>query len=67
MAGLRVGYGITDAKTAALLNNFLSIDNTNAAGAVAALASLKDEVFFQKSLESTNLSRKIVTDALDEL
>ena len=52
---------------AALLNNFLSIDNTNAAGAVAALASLKDEVFFQKSLESTNLSRKIVTDALDEL
>ncbi len=67
MAGLRVGYGIADATTAKLLNDFLSIDNTNAAGACAALASLNDTVFFQKSLESTNLSRKIVTDALDEL
>ena len=45
----------------------MSIDNTNAAGAAAALASLNDAVFVEKSLQSTNLSRKIVTDALDEL
>lgn len=67
MAGLRVGYGLTDEKTAKLLNDFVSIDNTNTAGAAAALASLNDELFFEKSLQSTNLSRKIVTDALDEL
>ena len=67
MAGLRVGYGVTDEKTAKLLNEFISIDNTNAAGAVAALASLNDSLFFEKSLQSNNLSRKIVTDALDEL
>lgn len=67
MAGLRVGYGLTDEITAKLLNDFVSIDNTNTAGAAAALASLNDELFFEKSLQSTNLSRKIVTDALDEL
>ena len=67
MAGLRVGYGLADAKTAAMIRNFVSIDNLNVAGAVAALASLKDEAFFERSLQSTNLARKIVTDALDEL
>ena len=67
MAGLRVGYGLTDEKTAKLLNDFVSIDNTNTAGAAAAQASLNDTLFFEKSLQSTNLSRKIVTDALDEL
>lgn len=67
MAGLRIGYGLTDEKTAKLLNDFVSIDNTNTAGAVAALASLNDDLFFEKSLQSTNLARKIVTDALDEL
>lgn len=67
MAGLRVGYGLADAKTAAMIRNFVSIDNINVAGAVAALASLKDEAFFKRTLQSTNLARKIVTDALDEL
>ena len=67
LAGLRVGYGLAHPDLATLINGFMSIDNTNAAGAAAALASLNDAVFVEKSLQSTNLSRKIVTDALDEL
>lgn len=67
MAGLRVGYGLASEKTATMVRNFVSIDNINVAGAVAALASLKDEAFFERSLQSTNLARKIVSDALDEL
>ncbi len=67
MAGLRMGYGIALPQTAAYVDSFASIDNTNLAGAVAAKASLEDDLFFQKSLQSNTLSRKIVTDALDEL
>ena len=67
LAGLRVGYGLAHPDLASQINGFMAIDNTNAAGAAAALASLNDSVFVEKSLQSTNLSRKIVTDALTEL
>ncbi|ELX8380439.1 histidinol-phosphate transaminase [Providencia vermicola] len=67
IAGLRVGYGIANPEVIAAIDAFLSIDNTNTAGAVAALASLKDKPFIAYSLKSNNLSRKIVETALNEL
>ncbi len=67
LAGLRVGYGIASPDVIATVDEFVSIDNTNTAGAIAAIASLKDKPFIAYSLKSNNLSRKIVEKALDEL
>ncbi|MEX0424402.1 aminotransferase class I/II-fold pyridoxal phosphate-dependent enzyme [Providencia rettgeri] len=67
LAGLRVGYGVATPEIIAAVDAFLSIDNTNTAGAVAAIASLKDKSFIQYSLKSNNISRKIVEKALNEI
>ncbi|MBS0926159.1 aminotransferase class I/II-fold pyridoxal phosphate-dependent enzyme [Providencia sp. JGM181] len=67
LAGLRVGYGIATPEIIEAVDEFISIDNTNTAGAVAAIASLKDKKFLEYSLKSNNLSRKIVETALNEL
>lgn len=67
LAGLRVGYGIGVPEVVAAVDEFLSLDNTNTAGAVAALASLQDKPFIAYSLKSNNVSRKIVESALNEL
>lgn len=67
MAGLRVGFGVAEPSTVASVEGFVSIDNTNAPAAVAAMTSLQDESFIKLSLETTALSRKIVCDALDQL
>lgn len=67
LAGLRVGYGIASPDVIATVDEFVSIDNTNTAGAIAAIASLNDKQFIAYSLKSNNLSRKIVEKALDEL
>lgn len=67
LAGLRVGYGIATPEIIEAVDEFISIDNTNTAGAVAAIASLKDKKFLEYSLKSNNLSRKIVEAALNEL
>jgi histidinol-phosphate aminotransferase len=67
LAGLRVGYGIATPEIIEAVDEFISIDNTNTAGAVAAIASLKDKKFLEYSLKSNNLSRKIVETALKEL
>ncbi|WP_272521679.1 pyridoxal phosphate-dependent aminotransferase [Providencia sp. PROV202] len=67
LAGLRVGYGIATPEIIEAVDEFISIDNTNTAGAVAAIASLKDKKFLEYSLRSNNLSRKIVETALNEL
>ncbi len=67
LAGLRVGYGIASPDIIASVDEFNSIDNTNTAGAVAAIASLNDKSFIAYSLKSNSLSRKIVENALNEL
>lgn len=67
LAGLRVGYGLATPEVIEAVDEFISIDNTNTAGAVAAIASLKDKKFLEYSLKSNNLSRKIVETALNEL
>lgn len=67
IAGLRIGYGIATPDIITAVDEFLPLDNTNTAGAVAALASLQDKSFIEYSLKSNTLSRKIVENALDKL
>lgn len=67
LAGLRIGYAVAHPEVISQIEDFISIDNTNAAGAVAALASLEDKMFLTISHTSIETSRKIVTNALDKL
>ena len=67
MAGLRIGYAVAVKDTCAAVDGFASIDNINAAGAAAGIASLRDKVFIEKSKASIELSRAIVVKALNEL
>ncbi len=67
LAGLRVGYAIGSKQLVELTERFMSLDNTNLAGAVAALASLQDAQFLEYSRTSNLRSRQIVETALKEL
>ncbi|WP_311753456.1 aminotransferase class I/II-fold pyridoxal phosphate-dependent enzyme [Proteus columbae] len=67
LAGLRVGYGIAVPEVIADVDVFVSIDNTNTAGAVAASASLKDKAYVEYSRKSIDVSRQMVIDVLKEL
>lgn len=67
LAGLRIGYGLAAPEIIARLDTWASIDNTNLPAAIAANASLQDTAFIRQSLNATAQSRKIVTQALDEL
>lgn len=67
LAGLRVGYGVAVPEVIAQIDVFVSIDNTNTAGAVAALASLKDKAYVEYSRKSIDVSRQMVIDVLKEL
>lgn len=67
LAGMRVGYAVASPQMIAKLEAFISVDNTNLVGAVAALATLDDEAFLALSLRNTNQSRQMVEQVLDEL
>ncbi|WP_311747928.1 pyridoxal phosphate-dependent aminotransferase [Proteus penneri] len=67
LAGLRVGYGVAVPEVISQIDSFVSIDNTNTTGAVAALASLKDKAYVEYSRKSIDVSRQIVVDALKEM
>ncbi|MBI6529580.1 aminotransferase class I/II-fold pyridoxal phosphate-dependent enzyme [Proteus vulgaris] len=67
LAGLRVGYGVAVPEVISQIDAFVSIDNTNTAGAVAALASLKDKAYVEYSRKSIDVSRQMVVDVLKEL
>lgn len=67
LASMRVGYAVADPQTIVSLEAFMSIDNTNLSGAVAALATLEDKDYLELSLRTTNQSRQMLQEALDEL
>lgn len=67
LAGLRVGYGVAVPEVISEVDSFVSIDNTNTAGAVSALASLKDHAFVAYSRKSIDVSRQMVVDTLNAL
>ena len=67
LAGMRIGYAIANAPTTAAISSFVSLDNTNLAGAVAVLATLEDQAFLQLSLQVTNQSRQMIETELQKL
>lgn len=67
MAGMRMGYGIASIETADKIKPFASGFNLNAAGIAAASVALDDNAFYHKSIESNQLSKKILIDTLNAL
>ncbi|WP_244656503.1 pyridoxal phosphate-dependent aminotransferase [Psychrobacter cibarius] len=67
LAGMRVGYAVASPQMITELEAFISVDNTNLSGAVAAIATLNDEAFLALSLHTANQSRQLVEQTLDEL
>ena len=55
LAGYRVGYLLAQPEVVEEVEKFMSLDNTNLAGAVAAVASLQDKTFAQLSFQSSML------------
>lgn len=67
LAGMRVGYAISNPQAIEAVEAFMSMDNTNLSGAVAAIATLNDAKFLALSLRTTNQSRQMIETVLDEL
>lgn len=67
LAGLRLGYGIAHADTAARLSDFASRNNANQLALAAAGASFKDEALISKSRHVNREAREMVEATLDEL
>lgn len=67
LAGMRVGYAISNSQAIKDVEAFMSMDNTNLSGAVAAIATLNDAEFLALSLRTTNQSRQMIETVLDEL
>lgn len=67
LAGMRVGYAISNPQAITAIEGFMSMDNTNLSGAVAAIATLNDAAFLELSLRTTNQSRQMIEAVLDEL
>lgn len=59
LAGLRIGYGVSNAAIADILNRIRQPFNTNSLAQVAALAALEDETHLARSVElnATELAR----------
>lgn len=67
MAGMRVGYAIAAPKTAVQVRQFAADFNLSVAGVAAAVTSLEDDVFYQRSLKSNQKGKAILVKTLDEL
>ncbi len=67
MAGMRLGYGIAAPSVLSECEKFLCADGMNYAAVVAGIATINDKAYLDLSLSAMNLSRAIVTKALDEL
>jgi histidinol-phosphate aminotransferase len=67
LAGLRVGYGISNQETIDRLNLFATNNLPTQLGTAAALAALTDDVFYRRSLDVNRQSLEIATSTLREL
>jgi histidinol-phosphate aminotransferase len=67
MAGLRAGYGIAHADTAARLGGHLTQSTPNHLAQVAAIASLQDEELIPRGRLANQRARRILLDVLGEL
>jgi len=67
LAGLRIGYGIGNAKMVGLMHRLRQPFNVNAAAQWAALAALEDEGHVQKSLEVNRAGMHYLTEQISKL
>ncbi|MCP4670766.1 MAG: histidinol-phosphate transaminase, partial [Desulfobacula sp.] len=67
LAGFRVGYGIMETQIAGILNKIRQPFNVNSLAQVAAIAALDDDVFLNKSIESTHESLDFMFKELEAM
>jgi histidinol-phosphate aminotransferase len=67
LAGLRIGYGITSAQIAELMNKVRQPFNTNSLGQVAALAALGDHKHVEKSIAINNEGKQFLYQSFQRL
>jgi histidinol-phosphate aminotransferase len=67
LAGLRIGYGITTAEIAELLNKVRQPFNTNTLGQIGALAALSDHKHVDKSVAVNNEGKQFLYQAFRRL
>lgn len=67
LAGLRVGYAITDRKIAELLNRIRQPFNVNGMAVAAASAALNDQEFVRKSCAHNDKNRRLICAGLDSM
>ena len=67
LAGLRVGYGITTAEIAELLNKVRQPFNTNSLGQIGALAALSDRKHVEKSIAVNNEGKQFLYHSFQRL
>ena len=67
LAGLRIGYGITTAELAALMNKVRQPFNTNSLAQIGAVAALADRKHVEKSIANNNEGRQFLSQAFVRL
>jgi len=67
LAGLRIGYAISNEDTIGYINRVRGPFNVNAAAQLAAVAALEDQDFLMKSLENNNKGKQYLYKAFDEM
>jgi len=67
LAGLRIGYGITQREIVEYLNRVRLPFNTNSVAQVASIAALKDEAHLRKTIRLNVAGKAFLIKALDEL
>ncbi len=67
LAGLRIGYGITTAEIAELMNKVRQPFNTNSLAQVGALAALADRKHVEKSIAANNEGKQFLYQSFDQL
>ena len=67
LAGLRIGYSLSNPEIADLLNRVRQPFNTNLLAQEAALASLDDKIHLTQSISLNNAGKKYLQQALDDM
>jgi histidinol-phosphate aminotransferase len=67
LAGLRLGYGVSQTMLTDLMNRIRQPFNVNSLAQAAAIAALNDSAFLEKGAQINNLGYRQLTQAFDEL
>ena len=67
IAGLRIGYGLCGVETAERLKLYATRSNPNTLAVEGAIGALEEEGWYERSLETWDRCKAVVTGCLDEL